>query len=57
MLLVLEGGINDEQINTPAYYTTYDGIALLPILIADTFGHYEGHIDDLRRYVERLKDE
>jgi uncharacterized protein (TIGR03083 family) len=47
--------LNDEQINTPAYYPTYDGVALLPILRAGTFGHYPSHIADLRAYVERLK--
>lgn len=47
--------LNDKQINTPAYYPTYDGIALLPILRAGTFGHYPTHIADLRAYVEKLQ--
>lgn len=47
--------LNDEQINIPAYYRTYDGVALLPILGAGTFGHYPSHMNDLRTYVERLK--
>ena len=47
--------LNDEQINTPAYYRTYDGVALLPILRAGTFGHYPSHMADLCSCVERLK--
>jgi hypothetical protein len=46
--------LNDEQLNTPAYYRTYDGVALLPILRAGTFGHYPSHMTDLRTYVESL---
>jgi hypothetical protein len=45
--------LNDEQINTPACYPPYDGIALLPILRAGTFGHYPTHIADLQAYVEK----
>jgi hypothetical protein len=48
--------LSGEQINTPAYYRTYDGVALLPILRAGTFGHYPSHMTDLRTYVERLKN-
>jgi len=47
--------LNDEQLNTPAYYRTYDGVALLPILGAGTFSHSPGHVADLDTYVERLK--
>ncbi len=47
--------LNDDQLNTPAYYRTYDGVALLPILRAGTFGHYPSHVADLRTYVEGLK--
>jgi uncharacterized protein (TIGR03083 family) len=47
--------LNSEQLNTPAYYRTYDGIALLPILAAGTFAHYPSHIGDLRTYVGRIK--
>jgi uncharacterized protein (TIGR03083 family) len=54
-LEALISSLNDEQINTPAYYRTYDGVALLPILRAGTFGHYPSHLADLRTYVERLK--
>jgi hypothetical protein len=46
--------LNEEQLNIPAYYRTYDGVALLPILRAGTFGHYPSHVADLRAYVERL---
>ena len=46
--------LNDEQLNTPAYYRTYDGVALLPILRAGTLGHYPSHMADLRTYVKRL---
>lgn len=45
--------MNEEQLNTPAYYPTYDGIALLPALRAGTFSHYPDHLTDLRSYVER----
>lgn len=55
MLETLISSLNDGQINTPAYYQTYDGVALLPILRAGTFGHYPSHMADLRAYVERLK--
>jgi hypothetical protein len=48
--------LNDEQLNTPAYYPTYDGIALLPILRAGTIGHYPSHVSDLLAYLERLRD-
>jgi uncharacterized protein (TIGR03083 family) len=54
-LEALVSSLNDEQINTPAYCRTYDGIALLPILRAGTFGHYPGHMVDLRTYAERIK--
>jgi len=54
-LEALVSSLNDEQINTPAYYRTYDGIALLPILRAGTFGHYPGHMVDLRTYAERIE--
>jgi hypothetical protein len=53
-LEALISSLSDEQINTPAYYRTYDGIALLPVLRAGTFSHYPGHITDLCAYVERL---
>jgi uncharacterized protein (TIGR03083 family) len=53
-LEALISSLNDEQLNTPAYYRTYDGIALLPVLGAGTFSHYPGHMTDLRAYVERL---
>jgi hypothetical protein len=46
--------LNDEQLNTPSYYRTYDGVALLPILRAGTFGHCPSHVADLRTYIERL---
>ncbi len=49
--------LNDGQLNTPAYYRTYDGVALLPILEAGTISHYPSHITDLRAYVERLRTE
>jgi hypothetical protein len=55
--LRLEALINtltDKQINTPAYYQTYDGVALLPILAAGTFNHYPSHMSDLHAYVEKL---
>ncbi len=54
-LKALITSLNDEQLNTPAYYRTDDGIALLSILRAGTFGHYPSHVDDLRAYVNRLK--
>lgn len=54
-LEALISSLKDEQINTPAYYRTYDGVALLPILRAGTFGHYPSHTADLCTYVERLK--
>jgi uncharacterized protein (TIGR03083 family) len=54
-LEALISSLNDEQINTPAYYRTYDGVALLPVLGAGTFGHYPSHMTDLRVYVETLK--
>jgi DinB superfamily len=54
-LQALIASLNDAQINDPARYKTYDGCALLPVLIADTFGHYAGHYDDLSVYVEPLK--
>jgi hypothetical protein len=47
--------LSGEQLNTPAYYRTHDGVALLPILAAGTFGHYPSHISDLRTYVGRIK--
>jgi hypothetical protein len=47
--------LSGEQLNTPAYYRTYDGVALLPILAAGTFGHYPSHVADLRNYVGRIK--
>lgn len=47
--------VNGEQLNTPAYYRTYDGVALLPVLRAGTFGHYPSHMTDLRAYIEGLK--
>ena len=53
-LVALISSLSDEQINTPAYYRTYDGVALLPILRAGTFGHYPAHLADLRAYVESL---
>jgi len=54
-LEALISALSVEQINTPAYYRTYDGIALLPILGAGTFNHYPSHMVDLRAYVDRLK--
>jgi hypothetical protein len=54
-LEALISSLSDEQLNTPAYYRTYDGVALLPILRAGTFGHYPSHMADLRAYVESLK--
>ncbi len=54
-LEALISSLSDDQLNTPAYYPTYDGIALLPLLEAGTTGHYPGHIADLRAYVERLR--
>ena len=48
----LISSLDSEQINTPDYYPTYDGIALLPILGAGTFNHYPSHLSDLRAYVE-----
>jgi hypothetical protein len=50
----LISSLNWEQLNSPGYYQTYDGIALLPILGAGTFSHYPGHLADLRAYVESL---
>lgn len=54
-LEALVSSLSDAQLNTPAYYRTYDGVALLPILEAGTVGHYPGHIASLRAYVERIK--
>lgn len=54
-LEALISSLNDEQINTPAYYRTYDGVALLPILRAGTFGHYPSHMADLHLYVESTR--
>jgi uncharacterized protein (TIGR03083 family) len=51
-LKALISSLSDEQINTPAYYPTYDGVALMPILRAGTLGHYPGHMADLRTYAE-----
>jgi len=48
--------LNDEQLNTPAYYPTYDGIALLPILKAGTVSHYSAHMTDLLAYLERWRN-
>ncbi len=48
--------LNDEQLNTPAYYPTYDGIALLPILKAGTISHYPTHMTDLLAYLERSRN-
>lgn len=53
-LEALIASLSDEQINTPAYYRTYDGVALLPILGAGTFNHYPSHMTDLRAYVDGL---
>ncbi len=53
-LEALIASLSDEQINTPAYYRTYDGVALLPILGAGTFSHYPSHMTDLRAYVDGL---
>ena len=53
-LEALVTSLNDEQINSPAYYPTYDGIALLPILGAGTFSHYPAHLTDLRAYITKL---
>jgi uncharacterized protein (TIGR03083 family) len=53
-LEALISSLNDEQLNTPAYFRTYDGVALLPVLGAGTFSHYPGHMTDLRVYVERF---
>jgi hypothetical protein len=53
-LEALINSLTDQQINTPAYYQTYDGVALLPILGAGTFYHYPSHMADLRAYVEKL---
>lgn len=50
----LISSLDDEQINTPAYYPTYDGIALLPIIGAGSFNHYPSHIADLHTYVESI---
>lgn len=52
-LEALISSLNEVQLNTPAYYRTYDGVALLPVLRAGTFGHYPSHVSDLRAYVER----
>ncbi len=49
--------LSDEQLNTPAYYRTYDGVALLPILEAGTISHYPSHMIDFCAYVERLHTE
>jgi uncharacterized protein (TIGR03083 family) len=54
-LEALISSLSDEQLNTPAYYPTYDGIELLPILTAGTIGHYPAHMAGLRTYVERLQ--
>ncbi len=54
-LEALISALSDEQLNTPAYYPTYDGIALLPLLRAGTLGHYPEHLADLRAYVETLR--
>ncbi len=56
-LEALISSLNDEQLNTPAYYRTYDGVALLPILEAGTLGHYPAHITDLQACIERLHTE
>ena len=53
-LEALISSLDDEQLNTPAYYRTYDGVALLQILGAGTISHYPSHMTDLRAYVERL---
>ncbi len=52
-LEALISSLSEAQLNTPAYYRTYDGVALLPILAAGTFNHYPAHRIDLRAYVER----
>jgi len=54
-LKALISSLDDEQLNRPAYYRTYDGVALLPILGAGTFHHYPSHMADLRAHVERLR--
>jgi hypothetical protein len=56
-LEALISSLTDEQLNTPAYYRTYDGVALLPILEAGTVSHYPVHLADLHAYVERLHTE
>lgn len=53
-LETLIASLTDEQLNVPAYYPTYDGIALLPFLLAGTLNHYPGHAADLRAYTDRL---
>lgn len=53
-LEVLISSLNDRQLNTPAYYRTHDGVALLRVLRAGTIGHYPDHLPDLRAYVEGL---
>lgn len=53
-LVMLLTSLNEEQLNAPAYYPTYDGVALLPILRAGTYGHYPSHMTDLRTYAARL---
>ncbi len=53
----LISALSEEQLNTTAYYRTYDGVALLPILEAGTLSHYPAHMTDLRAYIERLHTE
>ena len=56
-LEALISSLNVEQLNTPAYYRTYDRVALLPILEAGTIGRYPSHLTDLCAYNERLRTE
>jgi hypothetical protein len=44
----------DADINTPGRFETPWEGNLLPLLIANTWGHYGEHVEDVRRYVEGL---
>lgn len=46
--------LSEVEINDPAHFAQRDNAPLLYHLIGNTFGHYEDHQADLKRYIESL---
>lgn len=53
-IIELIKAMSNDQINRAEAHRGAE-IPPLYVIIGNTFGHYEDHIDDLRRYVESLK--